>query len=311
MGDGVFLMAASGKRCVDDSVSLPPLQVQDLLRRYGLKPDKHLGQNFLVDPTSLQRIVEVAEIQDNDVVLEIGPGLGSLTRYLALAAKKVVAVEIDANLIPPLKDVLDQYSNITIVHGDILELDPRELINESSYLVVANIPYYITSAVIRHLLESEEKPRRMVLTVQLEVAQRICAEPGDMSLLTLSVLVYGDPQIAALIPAGDFYPSPKVDSAVVAIDLYSKPRIPAQHLDTFFQLAKSGFSQKRKTLRNSLSSGLHLSPSQTEGLLHTAEIDPRRRAQTLSIEEWDRLVENYMKKYKKSPPNSEQNGIVW
>ena len=272
-------------------MNLPQLNIPEILRQYGLKPDKRLGQNFLVDPSALQRIVETAEIRSQDAILEIGPGLGSLTRYLASVAKKVVAVELDADLISPLRDILAPYSNVTIIQGDILEMDPGQLMDQSSYLVVANIPYYITSAVIRHLLEAEVQPRRVVLTVQREVAQRICAEPGDLSLLALSVQVYGKPRIAARIPAGAFYPPPKVDSAVVNIDLYPQPRIPAERLDAFFSLAKAAFSQKRKTLRNAISAGTHLSPAETEDLLKAAGIEPRRRAQTVSIEEWCKLSE--------------------
>lgn len=272
-------------------MNLPPLNIPEILRQYSLKPDKRLGQNFLADPSALQRIVETAEIRSQDAILEIGPGLGSLTRYLASVAKKVVAVELDEDLISPLRDILAPYSNVTIIQGDILEMDPGQLMDQSSYLVVANIPYYITSAVIRHLLEAEVLPRRMVLTVQREVAQRICAEPGDLSLLALSVQVYGNPRIADRIPAGAFYPPPKVDSAIVNIDLYPQPRIPAEHLDSFFSLAKAAFSQKRKTLRNAISGGTHLAPAAAEDLLKAAEINPGRRAQTVSIEEWHRLVE--------------------
>lgn len=274
-------------------MKLPPLNVPDLLQQYGLKPDKRLGQNFLVETAALQRIVEVAKVGEQDVVLEIGPGLGSLTRYLANAARKVVAVEIDAALIAALEDILEPYSNVTIIQGDILELDPAQLMDQPNYLVVANIPYYITSAVIRHLLEAQVKPQRMVLTVQREVAHRICAQPGDMSLLSLSVQVYGKPRVATRIPAGSFYPAPSVDSSVVEVELYSEPRIPVDRLETFFQLARAGFSQRRKTLRNSLSAGLHLSPKEAEELLRQADIEPRRRAQALSIEAWRRLVETY------------------
>jgi 16S rRNA (adenine1518-N6/adenine1519-N6)-dimethyltransferase len=223
------------------------------------------------------------------MVLEIGPGLGSLTRYLAISAKEVIAVELDPNLIPPLKAVLSPYQNVRVVQGDILKLFPNDLITEKDYLVVANIPYYITSAVIRHLLEHDPKPRRIVLTVQREVAQRICAAPGDMSLLALSVQVYGKPRIAARIPAGAFFPAPKVDSAVLIIEIYPTPQVKPELLDKFFQLIKAGFSQKRKTLRNSLASGLRISPAAAADLLTRANIDPQRRAETLRIEEWESL----------------------
>lgn len=268
---------------------IPPLNAEVLLRRYRLHAHKGLGQNFLQDPMALEEVVSAAEIQTTDTVLEIGPGLGSLTRYLAVAAQKVVAVELDENLIPPLQAVLASYPNVHIIHGDILKLSPKDVIAENHYLVVANIPYYITSAVIRHLLENESKPRRIVLTIQKEVAQRICAKPGDLSLLALSVQIYGKPRIATHIPAEAFFPAPKVDSAVLVIDMYPNPLIKEELLDTFFSLIKAGFSQKRKTLRNSLSSSLHISPAEATECLRRANIDPQRRAETLSIEEWERL----------------------
>ena len=271
---------------------IPPLNAAALLRRYDLRAHKGLGQNFLQDPLALEKIVSAAEIRHTDIVLEIGPGLGSLTRYLAVSAQEVVAVELDPNLLPPLKAVLAPYQNIRLIHGDILKLSPKDLMAETNYIVVANIPYYITSAVIRHLLESEAKPRRIVLTIQKEVAQRICAGPGDMSLLALSVQIYGKPRIAAHIPAHAFFPAPKVDSAVLVVDIYPSALIQVQLLDTFFKLIKAGFSQKRKTLRNSLSAGLHISPIDAAGLLKHAGIDPQRRAETLSIDEWEKLSEH-------------------
>jgi 16S rRNA (adenine1518-N6/adenine1519-N6)-dimethyltransferase len=270
--------------------NLPALNVPELLRNYGLQPDKRLGQNFLVDPSALEQVLQAAEIDGEANVLEIGPGLGSLTRLLARRARRVVAVELDANLLPPLYQVLAPYSNVEIVQGDILAHDPARLMGAAGYRVVANIPYYITSALIRHLLEARLKPQRLVLTVQHEVAERICAMPGDLSLLALSVQVYGDPRIAARIPAGAFYPAPKVDSAVVRVDLRARPAIPAAELEAFFRLAKAGFSQKRKTLRNALAGGLRLTTAQSSQLLETAGIDPMRRAETLSLEEWRKLV---------------------
>lgn len=269
---------------------IPPLNLPNLLRQHGLRANKKLGQNFLQDPFALDAIASAAEITSTDTVLEIGPGLGSLTRHLAQSAQQVIAVELDQELIPPLKAVTAAYDNITVVHGDILKYSPKDLIQESDYLVVANIPYYITSAIIRHLLESENKPRRIVLTIQKEVAKRICAKPGDMSLLALSVQVYGNPRIASHIPARAFFPAPKVDSAVLCIDIYQSPQIKPELLDTFFKLIKAGFSQKRKTLRNSLSAGLHISPSYAEEFLKKVSIDPMRRAETLSIEEWAMLA---------------------
>jgi 16S rRNA (adenine1518-N6/adenine1519-N6)-dimethyltransferase len=283
-------------------MSLPPLNVPELLRRYGLRPDKSLGQNFLVDPVALDSVVDAAQITPDENVLEIGPGLGSLTRLLAAQALHVVAVELDDQFIPILQEILSPFTNITIVHGDILALNLEQLMRSvdsaetlpqesAAYQVVANIPYYISSAVIRRLLESPLPPERMVLTVQREVAERICARPGEMSLLALSVQVYGAPKIVAPIPAGAFYPAPKVDSAVVRIDLSATPVVPPYLLPTFFRLAKAGFSQKRKTLRNSVSGGMGWSITQTDNLFLSVGIDSRRRAETLSIDEWHRLAE--------------------
>jgi len=201
-----------------------------------------------------------------------------------------VAVELDGALLAPLEQVLAGAPNVEIIHGDILELDPAELINEPGFLVAANIPYYITSNLIRHLLEARNKPRRLVLTVQREVAERITAGAGEMSLLALSVQVYGEPKPVARIPAGAFYPPPNVDSIVLKMDLYPEPRIPNEQLAAFFRLAKAGFSQKRKTLRNSLSGGMGWKPEKSEEILKAAGIDPQRRAETLSIDEWKDLT---------------------
>ncbi|MBN8654956.1 MAG: ribosomal RNA small subunit methyltransferase A [Anaerolineae bacterium] len=271
--------------------SIPPLNAAAVLKRYGLRADKSLGQNFLQDHFALEKIAHAAEIQADDCVLEIGPGLGSLTRYLAVSARVVTAVELDADLLPPLKAVLTPHANVRIVQGDILELQVSDLVDQSGYIVAANIPYNITSAIIRHLLESTPKPRRIVLTIQKEVAERICATPGDLSLLALSVQVYGKPRIEAKIPAGAFHPVPNVDSAILRIDIYDEPLIAIDMLPNFFKVIKAGFSQKRKTLRNSLSAGLQMKPAQAEALLTQAGIDPMRRAETLSIEEWKALCE--------------------
>lgn len=269
------------------------LNVPALLRSHGLNPQKSLGQNFLMDESALRKITEAAEIPGGGEVLEIGPGLGSLTRHLARAAGRVVAVELDRHLIPILEEVLASFSNVEIIQGDILKQDPTRFKFREDYRVVANIPYYITSAVIRHLLEATLKPACLVLTMQKEVAERICAMPGEMSLLALSVQVYGYPIPVVHIPAGAFYPAPNVDSIALKMDIFPEPRIPEDQLDTFFTLAKAGFSQKRKTLRNSLAGGLGWKPERSEALLAAAEIDPMRRAETLSIEEWGKLTRNF------------------
>ena len=271
--------------------AIPPLDAAAVLKRFNIRADKSLGQNFLQDVSALENIALAAEIQEDDCVLEIGPGLGSLTRYLAVSAKEVTAIELDPDMLPPLRAVLKPHQNVRVVHGDILKTVISEIIHKTDYLVVANIPYYITSAVIRHLLESNPKPRRIVLTIQKEVAERICAKAGDLSLLALSVQVYGKPSIAAIIPADAFHPAPKVDSAILRIDIYDQPLIPNDLLKTFFKLIKAGFSQKRKTLRNSLSSGLHIPTAESEALLTSAGINFMRRAETLSIDEWKGLCE--------------------
>jgi 16S rRNA (adenine1518-N6/adenine1519-N6)-dimethyltransferase len=276
-------------------MDLSPLNTPALMQKYGLKPDKSLGQNFLVDQNALGRIQEVADLTPQDSVLEIGAGLGHLTRVLASSAGQVTAVELDKRLIAPLTDILKSFENVLIVQGDILQLHPRDLIQTNQYVVVANIPYYITSAIIRRLLEAEQQPDRMILTVQHEVARRICATAGQLSVLALSILVYGEPYITARIPATSFYPPPKVDSAVIRIDLFPQPLVESRLLDQYFKLVKAGFLHKRKTLRNSLTAGLHLSRDQVENLLDQAGIDSKKRAQSLRLSQWLELTQVYDK----------------
>jgi 16S rRNA (adenine1518-N6/adenine1519-N6)-dimethyltransferase len=275
-------------------MTLPDLNVPSLLKKHGITPKKSLGQNFLVDGSILRDIVNSAEVTAESAVLEIGAGLGSLTRVLANTCRRVIAVEIDSRLLPILQEVTSPFHNVEIVAGDMLKLNPADLLsNEQGYAVVANIPYYITSALIRHLLEAPVQPNRLVLTVQREVADRICAAPGDLSLLALSVQVYGTPRIVLRIPASAFYPSPDVDSAVLRVDLHPQPLIPPADMDTFFKLARAGFSQKRKTLRNALSGGLGWAPDRTTAMLTQAGIDPQRRAETLRLDEWAQLTIHY------------------
>lgn len=282
---------------MDTPISFPRIDVEKLLKKYDIRPAKGLGQNFIIDQRALMDIVHAAGVSKSDVVLEVGAGLGNLTRYLCEFSNHVVAVEIDGRLIPIIHEVLSDCHNVDIVEGDILSLVPNELIGGviNNYLVVANIPYYITSAIIRHLLAGAKRPIRMILTVQEEVADRICAGPGDMSLLALSVQLYGSPTIVTLIPADAFLPQPKVDSAVVRIDLYDQPAIEDDLIEDLFRLAKAGFSQKRKTLRNALSAGLHMSKSDVVDLLVNVGVDPKRRAETLSLEEWGRITRSFMK----------------
>jgi 16S rRNA (adenine1518-N6/adenine1519-N6)-dimethyltransferase len=267
-----------------------------------VKAKKSLGQNFLHDRVYLDKIVEAADLAADDLVLEIGPGEGVLTRELAARAAGVVAVELDDRLITPLRAMFaTQLQRVQIVHGDILELDPPALIEELAagfsagrlagglhYKVVANLPYYITSAVLRHLLEARRTPARAVVLVQLEVAERICAVPGDMSLLAVSIQYYAHPQLVQRVPAGAFRPVPKVDSAILRLDVYPQPLvdIPAEQ---FFAVVRAGFGQKRKQLLNSLTAGLSRPKAEVIAALTSAGIDPMRRAETLALDEWAAL----------------------
>ncbi len=275
------------------------MEVTSILRRHGIQPSKGLGQNFLVDPRIQQRIVEAADLDREDIVLEIGPGLGLLTREMAARAGHVVAVELDRRMIEVLQDTLSGLDHVHVIQGDILEIDPPTAIiqalglpdaKELAYKVVANLPYYITSAVLRHVLNTAPRPQQITVMVQREVAQRIVAKPGDLSLLAIGVQVFGQPRIAFRVPAGAFFPRPKVDSALLQIDVYPEPRVPLEQLDAFFTVVRAGFGQKRKQLHNSLASQLPLPHDVIRDALEQAGIDPRRRAQTLSIEEWLALL---------------------
>lgn len=274
-------------------MNLEPLKLQSLLRDHGIAPKKGLGQNFLVDEASLQKIVEAAGIASQTDVLEIGAGAGSLTRHLASAGGMITAVEIDQALLPLLKKVLAPFTNVRVIAGDIFDQDISTLMARPGYVVAANIPYYITSALIRFLLENPLKPSRMVLTIQHEVAQRVCAPAGDLSLLALSVQLYGTPRIAFRIPAGAFYPAPTVDSAVLVVDLFAQPVIPPDQIDDFFHLAKAAFGQKRKMMHNTLAGLPEMDKDSAAALLHQAAIDPQRRAQTLTLTEWEKITGAY------------------
>lgn len=254
-----------------------------LLDYYQVVPKKSLGQNFVQDEHALDKIVAAAELSPNDTVLEIGPGTGALTERLAATAGRVIAVELDQRLQPILSAALAHLPNVEIVYADILETDVPRLVGIDDYVVVANVPYYITSAILRYLLESRHRPRRLVLTMQLEVAERLVAKPGDMSLLAVSAQFYARVQIAARLKAAIFYPRPEVDSAVVRLDTYPQPPVDIPDEKTFFRLVRAGFSQKRKQLKNSLGEG-------GAALLEQAGIDPRRRAETLTLDEWAALA---------------------
>jgi 16S rRNA (adenine1518-N6/adenine1519-N6)-dimethyltransferase len=283
------------------------------LATLGIHPKKGLGQNFLVDPGHRARIVAAAELTPNDTVLEVGPGPGVLTDLIVQQAGRVIAVELDDRLIPFLRERFADQSRVVIVHGDILEMDVGAVILDarsgrleaggqgqpsasgiqllaSTYKVIANLPYYITSAVIRHLLETVPPPELLVLTVQREVAERMVASPPHMSLLALGVQFYATARIVERIPAGAFYPMPKVDSAVVRLERRPEPVVSGMKAEAFFRTARAGFSQPRKQLRNSLAAGLAAPPTAAEAWLASAGISPQRRAETLTLAEWGALA---------------------
>ena len=284
-----------------------PASLRSQLATFGIRPKKGLGQNFLVDPAHRERIVAAANLTPDDVVLEIGPGLGVLTELLAARAGRVIAVELDDRLIPYLRAGFATQSHVTIVHEDILKLDigywvlaigraqypipnTQYPIPPIRYKVVANLPYYITSAVIRHLLEAPYPPELLVLTVQREVAARMVAAPPEMSLLALGVQFYCSAEIVDRVPAAAFHPVPKVDSAVVRLMRRAAPAVPGVTAEAFFRAARAGFSQPRKQLRNSLAAGLGVAPAQATEWLETAGIAPQRRAETLTLVEWGALA---------------------
>jgi len=277
----------------------PPIsEVKELLGHYDLKARKSLGQHFLVDRGALRRIVAAAELTPEDVVIEIGPGLGVLTRELARAARRVVAVEADEGLAVALGDVMAQSDNVAIVNADALQVDPCALVagrgREGAlpgYKVVANIPYYITSPILRHFLEARHKPSLMVVMVQREVGESIVAKPGGMSILAVSVQFYGKPAIVGRVHSKSFYPSPKVDSVILRIEVHSRPPVSVPGADAFFQVVRAGFSAPRKQLRNSLAQGLGISAADSVAVLERAKIDPKRRAETLDLQEWARVCQ--------------------
>ncbi len=263
------------------------VQTQKMMHRFDLRARKRLGQHFLVDETVLQRIISAAEITPADTILEIGPGLGILTREMAGRAGRVIAVELDNRLAAILKQALAPLTNVTIINDDILHLDPAALLpGPTDYKVVANLPYYITSPVLRHLLEASVRPETMILMVQKEVAERIAAAPGRRSLLSISVQFYGNPQIIDTVPAEAFHPAPEVDSAILRIDVYRQPAVAVSDRQGFFDLVRGGFSASRKQIINSLAQGLALDKPAVATLLDGAAIRPERRAETLTLEEW-------------------------
>jgi 16S rRNA (adenine1518-N6/adenine1519-N6)-dimethyltransferase len=260
------------------------------LERYGIEAKKSLGQNFIHDVNILEKIVAAAEVTTADTVLEIGPGMGALTEVLARHAGQVIAVELDQRMEPILHERLAAFQNISYLFQDILETHLARVLPTDNFVVVANVPYYITSAILRHLLENTPRPRRIVMTVQLEVAERLVAKPDDMSILSVSAQFYAKPRLVMRLSPGVFYPRPDVTSAVVRLDTYPQPIVSVPDESTFFRIVKAGFGQKRKQLKNSLAEGLHLEGEIVTGWLEAVGIDPRRRAETLTLAEWGALA---------------------
>lgn len=277
----------------------PPLlgRTRELLRHYGLQARKSLGQHFLVDETVLATIIDAAELGPEDTVIEVGPGLGVLTEELARRAGRVIAVELDDKLAAALRERLAALNNVSVVNRNILDVDLAELVGAAApcgdaatgYKVVANLPYYITSLVLRRFLEAPQRPETMVVMVQREVAETIAAAPGSMSLLSVSVQFYGEPVIVGIVPPASFYPPPAVDSAILKVTATESLRLPVADQPGFFDLVRAGFRASRKQLVNSLANGLGRPRDEVLPLLEAAGIDPKRRAETLSVAEWIRL----------------------
>mgnify|MGYP001575290029 CR=1 FL=1 len=255
--------------------------MKKILQRHNLKPKKHLGQNFLVNEDILKKIIETADIKSTDTIVEVGPGLGVLTESLSQIAQKVISIEIDKNLIPILRAKFSNIKNVEVVEEDALKFEPPD----TQYNLVANIPYYITSPLLNHFLQSKNKPETITLLVQHEVAKKICEIEPDMSILALQVALFGKAKYIHKVLPGNFYPAPKVNSAIIHVQLYkpNDPQFIEQELaEKILKLAKRAFSQKRKKLSNTL--------RDLKDQLLKAGIDPNRRPQTLSIEEWKLLI---------------------
>ena len=275
-----------------------PRQLKDLLARHGFNFSKSLGQNFLVDQNILNKIIEGARINKDDLVLEVGPGAGTLTRSLASQAKKVAAVEIDKRLIPILDETLKDFDNVDLIQADILKLDIQGLVDEvfdgQSFKLVANLPYYITTPIIMRFLEEGLPFKSIVVMVQKEVAERMMASKGtkDYGSLTVAVQYYTQPRLITRVPASVFIPPPKVDSIVLALDKRDKPPVEVKDQAAFFALVKAVFSQRRKTLLSTIhASGIcDLEKDKLRLLLEGLGIDPSRRGETLSIEDMAKIA---------------------
>jgi 16S rRNA (adenine1518-N6/adenine1519-N6)-dimethyltransferase len=256
-------------------------------------PKKSLGQHWLEDEKALEYIAAVADVDPEDTVLEIGPGPGGLTKHLIQQAKKVVAIELDANLAHELKQKIP-YKKLEVIEADVLKFDLQNL--PTNYKVVANIPYYLTSNLLRVLCESPNPPLQVVLLIQKEVAERVAAVPGKMSILAVSVQLYYESKLGAVVPAKMFTPPPKVDSQVIILTRRKEPLFKDLDHRQFFRIVKAGFSEKRKKLRSSLSGGLGISKDEADMLLNQAEINGDLRAEALSLAQWHRLYIEFQPK---------------
>jgi 16S rRNA (adenine1518-N6/adenine1519-N6)-dimethyltransferase len=269
----------------------------------GLRASKGRGQHFLVDPGVLETILASVELGRDDVVVEVGPGLGVLTGELASRVGRLIAVEVDSALAEALVTKLAGVPAVEVQNADILDLEPGALVGtseadavSSGYKVVANLPYSVASPILRHFLETSVKPSVLVVMVQKEVGESIAAKPGAMSLLSVSVQLYGKPRIVGHVPALAFHPQPKVDSVIVRIDVYQEPAVQVDDIAGFFHVVRAGFSAPRKQLRNSLSIGLGVDGGAAADLLHEAGIDPERRPGTVSLEEWGGLFRAFARR---------------
>lgn len=259
---------------------------QATLRERGIRPTRSMGQNFLVEPSIVRRIADVAGIDEADVVMEIGPGMGILTRELLARGAAVVAVELDTELKRFLEQDLAGWDRLTVVERDARYIEIEQYVGDGPYVVVANLPYSVATVIIRHFLESPWPPSSLHVMVQREVAERMTAAPPNMSLLALACQLYTDPKIAFVVPPDVFLPPPKVESAVVAMRvLPERPLFVAQR-DMLFELATMAFQRKRKTISNGLAQGLNLPKADVESVLIDAHIDPMRRPETLTVDEW-------------------------
>lgn len=265
-------------------------QWQALLRKNRIKPTKSMGQNFLTDTSVVEEIAHHADLRPDDLVIEIGPGLGILTRQLIASGAEVIGVELDRELAAFLKTDLAEFERFSLVEQDARYLVPEEITGGRAYKVAANLPYSVATVILRNLMESGHPPTRMTVMVQKEVAERMTAKPGDMSLLGLATDLYADANIVLVVPPGVFLPPPKVESAVVRMDIRPELRGTAIQRDRMFELATMAFQRKRKTISNGLAQGLGRPKSELDDLLGSVGIDPMRRPQTLDVDEWLRIA---------------------